>query len=92
VVEKPDEWRQSTGAPGFADAFKLEGESLKRAPKGHDPDHPLIEDLRRKDFIALRPLTHAELGAADLPEALEQVSRPALPFMKFLCDALDLPF
>ncbi len=29
----------------------LGGESLKRAPRGFDPDHPLIEDLKRKDFV-----------------------------------------
>ena len=36
----------------FAAAFEQGGESLKRGPKGFDPDHPLIDQLKRKDFVA----------------------------------------
>ena len=30
------------------------GESLKRVPSGYDKDHPLAEDLKRKNFAAPR--------------------------------------
>ena len=48
----PTAWKRARNAKAFKTHFELEGESLVRAPKGFDPEHPLIEDLRRKDFIA----------------------------------------
>ena len=46
IVEQPNEWKKAKrGVTG------MYGESLKRPPPGYDPGHPLIEDLKRKDFI-----------------------------------------
>ena len=36
--------------------FELTGLSLKRPPRGFDPNHPMIEDLKRKDFVAITSL------------------------------------
>jgi uncharacterized protein (TIGR02453 family) len=49
IVENPDGWRKATRKRGM----RLGGDSLKRPPRGFDPDHPLIEDLKRKDFVTL---------------------------------------
>src|SRR3954471_13097812 len=50
IVAKPTRWQGIVGERG--DQFELGGESLKRPPAGFDGDHPLIEELKRKDFIA----------------------------------------
>jgi len=42
----------------FRGYFNLSGEALKRAPRGYSSDHPLLEDLKRKDFIAIGDLSH----------------------------------
>ena len=54
VDENAKQWIKARDHKPFAAAYKLEGDSLKRAPKGIDSDHPMIIDLRRKDFIAVQ--------------------------------------
>ena len=41
----------------FVSQFKFDGASLKTAPRGIDPNHPAIEDLRRKSFAGITPLS-----------------------------------
>ena len=52
LVEKSAAWRKAVATEDFVSRFKLGGESLKRPPRGVDPEHPLIEDIKREDFIA----------------------------------------
>jgi len=35
----------------FAGSWNWRGESLTRPPRGYDPEHPFIEDIKRKDFV-----------------------------------------
>ncbi len=86
IVEQPERWREARGEHRFG------GDSLKRAPSGYDPDHPLIEDLRRKDFIAVHVLDER---AATSPGFLEQVAglcAGSAPLVAFLCDAAGVRF
>src|SRR5262245_12111639 len=57
IAEDPDRWKRTTRAKAFAGLYELGGDSLKRAPAGFDPEHPLLDELRRKDFIAVRTLS-----------------------------------
>lgn len=68
----------------------LAGESLKRPPQGFDPEHPRIEDLKRKDFITTRKLTKKAVCGDDPLGVLEQVYRDAAPLVRFLTRALGL--
>jgi uncharacterized protein (TIGR02453 family) len=92
IVEESAAWKRVSRAKKFAETFELAGDSLVRAPKGIDPDHPLIDDLRRKDFIGVRTVSEAFATDPKLPKALAESFRAGLPFMRFLCDALDVPF
>lgn len=92
IVEAPDEWRKVKNGAAFRRHFELGGESLKRAPKGFDPGHPLIEELRRKDFIAAKNLDHAVATSADFQNEITAAFRAGAPFMRFLCRAIDVPF
>ena len=53
IDEGQDEWTRITRARAFTGIFEFEGESLKRPPRGYDPGHPLVEDLKRKDFAVV---------------------------------------
>lgn len=88
----PDRWRSAVGSDSFAEFYTLGGESLKRPPKGFDADHPLIEDLKRKDFIASGPMTQKQITSGELPELLAQRCQVASPMMAFLCDAVGVKF
>lgn len=92
IVDEPDEWIEVSRDEAFRDAFDLAGESLKRGPRDFDPDHPLIEDLKRKDFIGTRAASRDFATRPDLPEALAEAYAKAEPFMRFLCRALDVPY
>ena len=76
----------------FTKLFTLEGDSLKRAPKGIDPDHPLIEDLRRKDFIAVREMTEKDATKPRFADEVAKVFGHASLFMQFLCKAVGVPY
>jgi uncharacterized protein (TIGR02453 family) len=85
-------WKRASRGPAFTKTFRLEGESLKRPPKGFETDHPVIADLRRKDFIGVQDLTQAFVTSPELPAALAHQYKSGLPFMRFLCDAMSVPF
>ena len=87
------EWRKILRAPAFKKRFgSLAGESLKRPPQGFDASHPLIEDLKRKDFFAVQ---HVEPELALEARFADEVARAfaALkPLMRFLTEAAGLSF
>ncbi len=76
----------------FRGAYHFEGESLKRPPRGFDKDHPLIEDLKRKDHIAVCDLDEDWILGDDLPDRLAAKFALAAGFSRWLCGAIDQPF
>ena len=92
IVDGPEKWENLKADESFASMFTLGGDSLKRAPKGYDPDHPLIEDLRRKDFIASTQFSEAETCRPEFIEQFADSCRRAAPFVGFLTTAMGLPF
>ncbi len=85
-------WKRVRDGKAFRAEWKLEGDSLKRAPKGYDPEHPLIVDLRRKDHIAVAKLAAKDVTRPDLVDHLTKLFRAAKPYMAFQAKALRLPF
>jgi uncharacterized protein (TIGR02453 family) len=55
IVDKPKVFKKIINAKSFTDLFSLEGERLKTAPRGYPKDHPEIELLRYKSFLAMHP-------------------------------------
>jgi len=90
IVDKPDAWHAVIGDEAFRKAFQLEGESLKRPPRGFDANHPLIEDLKRKDFIASAELSEEIVCRDDFLERYVNLCKAASPLMQFLTEALGL--
>lgn len=92
IAEDPSGWNKAAHRKKMSDEFSLDGESLKRPPKGFDPEHPLMEDLKRKDFIAGRTLTQTQVVSEDFLFDYAAMCRTAGPFMKFLCEAVGVAF
>jgi uncharacterized protein (TIGR02453 family) len=92
IVEDPAGWKRASRAKSFAATFDLGGDRLKRAPKGFDAEHPLVEDLKWKDYIGVATLDHTFVTRSDLPKRLAKTFAAGTPFMRFLCDALGVPF
>lgn len=92
LVERPDEWMAATRNPEFTESLELSGDSLIRGPRGFDRDHPLAEDLKRKDFIAIRSVPQSFFTSKDLVEETLTLADRGRPLMAFLCEALEVPF
>ena len=92
IAEYPDRWIRTTRAKPFTDLYELGGDSLKRAPTGFDPEHPLIDELKRKDFIAMRSFTDKDACSRGFLEETAGTFAVAGPLVHFLCDAIGVPY
>ena len=92
IVEAPDRWRRVKRDRRFREHFVLVGDRLKRPPRGFPADHPLVEDLKRTDFIVLAELTEHDVLAPGFLDRAATTFAAARPLVRFLCRALAIPF
>jgi uncharacterized protein (TIGR02453 family) len=92
IVEEPAAWKRASRAKAFTTVFDLSGDRLKRPPNDFDTEHPLIEDLKWKDYIGVAELPDSFATDPGLPKALAKMFKAGTPFMRFLCNALVVPF
>jgi len=92
IQDSPAGWKRARDHGPFRRRFELVGDSLQRPPRGVDPGHPLLQDLKRKDLIASMPLEAAELQRRDFAARAGKAYASASPFMEFLCLALELAY
>ncbi len=92
IAADPKGWKRAAFGKRMTEKFSLAGESLKRPPAGFDKEHPFIEDLKRKDFIASTKLSQKQVTAADFGKDLAALCKKGAPLVSFLCGALELPF
>jgi uncharacterized protein (DUF2461 family) len=85
-------WSRVINNSAFSNYFgKLQGESLKRQPRGFDPCNPHIDDLKRKSFIAT--IRHIKPQSALTPVFIGEVEKAfttAMPLMLFITGALEI--
>jgi uncharacterized protein (TIGR02453 family) len=92
VAADPRRWLAARDDRTFRRHWALAGDSLTRPPRGYAVDHPAVEDLKRKDFIALAPLSADDVVAPGLLELAGNRFAGAAPLMKFLCEAIGVPY
>jgi len=93
IAEHPDIWLAARDNKAFVKVWgRVSGETLKRPPRGFDLDHPCIEDIKRKDFLGVLDLPRADMSLPKLPNQVAKAFAAGTPLMKFLCDALGLPY
>jgi uncharacterized protein (TIGR02453 family) len=92
IVADAARWRHATRSGAFAKRLELGGDSLKRVPSWADPEHPLADDLKRKDFFASTRLNENDVVAPGFVDEYARICRTAAPLMQFLCDALAVPY
>jgi uncharacterized protein (TIGR02453 family) len=90
IATKSERWKSAVSGREFRKRCQLEGESLVRPPRGFDPDHPLIEDLKRTDFIVTAGFTQREACSPQFMKQCAAVCAAMGPFMKFLTESLGL--
>jgi len=85
-------WKRARDDKKLAASFTLWGEQLKTSPRDYPKDHPMIDDLRRKDFIGLSPVTRKQMMSDDLVAVIIERVKASRPLMRFLCDAIGVPY
>ncbi len=93
IVRHPDRWKKVVKNRALVKRFGgVDGDGLKRPPRGFDPDHPHIEDLKRKTFFVLQSV---DPSLALTPKFIGEVGKAfaaAGPLVKFITEALGLPY
>jgi uncharacterized protein (TIGR02453 family) len=93
IAEHPALWLTARDNKAFGKTWgTVTGETLKRPPRGFDPAHPCIEDIKRKDFLGVIDLPRADTRSPKLINQAAKAFAAGTPLMKFLCDALNLPY
>ena len=92
IVKNPAQWKKILANKKFRAACEIAGDKMKRMPPGYDPNHPLAEDLKRKDFITVTYFKDAQVCAPEFLDQVSQAVEASAPFMEFLARALGLPW
>ena len=93
MAADPASWKRVLRSKALAsELVTLSGDSLKRPPRDFDPEHPLIEDLKRKDFIAVGNLKQSEITKKGFIDDFADHCKQSAPLVRWLCGALDVPF
>ena len=68
----------------------IEGGSLKRPPRGFAADHPLIDDLKRTDFITSVRLKDSDLTSPSFLASFDRACKKMTPLVAFVAKSLRL--
>jgi len=72
--------------------LELEGDKLSRPPRGFDCQHPFIEDLKMKDFVASVPFTEDQICGSHFLHDFTAACRKMSPLAEFTTTALGLKY
>ena len=89
IASDPKAFKKIINSKSFRDCFgEIEGEKLKTAPKGFPKDHPEIELLRYKSFLATHRCSDQVVTAPDFLKHSAKVFKTLYPFDQFLNEAV----
>jgi len=86
IVAKPEMWKQARRR------LTKESESLSRPPRGYPCDHPHIEDLKRKSFIAWSQFPDATVCSPRFMAEFVKTCKGISPLVGFLAQAVGLKY
>ena len=90
IAYNADDFRKIINSKKFKEHFgEIEGEKLKKAPKGYSPDHPEIELLKYKSFLASNKVSDKDVTSKDFLKHSAVVFTTLHPFDEFLNRATD---
>jgi len=92
IADNPSAWGKLLKSPVIKKLGGIQGDSLKRPPRGYDAEARHIDSLKRKSFFIMAA---AEPELALSPNFITEsikVFRTTAKLNHFITDALDLPF
>ncbi|MDP5144886.1 DUF2461 domain-containing protein [Shewanella sp. ULN5] len=91
IDENPNGYQKTIQGLNKA-GFNMEGDQLIRPPRGFAKNHPLVDELKRKDFIAIKPISQKQACQADFVEYCQKELQQTTSLMAYLCFALELDY
>ncbi|OZG74832.1 TIGR02453 family protein [Hahella sp. CCB-MM4] len=93
IRDKPEQWQQVITDKKLLKAHGgVSGDGLSRPPKGFSADEKHLEDIKRKSFFAMSEYPADEAEKANLVKTVCGAFAAAGPLVKFLCDAMEVPY
>ena len=92
IDDSPKQWNNAKKVFDMPRRWKLVGDSLVNPPRGYAKDHPMLEDLKRKDFIAVIEFPDKKVVSKSFRSWVCDAFQDATPFMCFLCQGLEIRF
>jgi len=93
IIEHPERWAKVVNNKNLIKTFgQIEGEQLKRPPRGYDANHSFVEDLKRKSFFLKHLVSPSLALKPEFINETEQTFIDAIPLMEFVTSAIGLPF
>jgi uncharacterized protein (TIGR02453 family) len=92
LADNPAAWKKAVHRSVFRERFEFWGEPLKRPPRGFDPAHELIEDIKRRNFAAGAAIADSVVTSDELLPLVVDTFKRIAPMVDYLCAALDLEF
>lgn len=90
IDQKGNELIKIINHPDFKKYFgEMEGEKLKTTPRDYPADHPHIDLLRYKSFLAVHKLSQKETMSENFPKTASKVFKALKPFDDFLNNSFD---
>lgn len=87
----PTELQKILKSKAFATMFEtLQGEQLKKAPRGYDPAHEAVDLLRYKQFLLIRHFTDKEVIATDFINKVNDTFQAMRPFLNYMSSVLTM--
>lgn len=85
-----DEMRQILADESFNKHFggELRGDEVKTAPKGFSKEHPAIDLIRKKGFVAVREFTDEEVLSDSFLSEVGESFKALRPFFDYMSDVL----
>jgi len=92
IIARPQAWMRAKSSEAFKANCVVSGDRFRRIPIGCDSNHPLVEDLKLKDFLAMTTLSEEDAYSSEFIDRFQRACETAAPFVRFLTTALDLPW
>jgi uncharacterized protein (TIGR02453 family) len=92
IVAAPRRWQRVRNSRQLTLDEGHDGDRLKRPPRGYDPEHRFIEDLKRRSFTSSTALTEKQACAPDFLDRFAKACQQKAPLMAFLTSAVGLPW
>ena len=88
IAKTPAEFRSIVTSESLMRLGGVQGECLKRVPRGFPSDHPAADDLKRKQFLAFKEWPPELMTSPEFWDEVLPVFRAIAPLVRYLNTAM----